>query len=144
MDKVLLKIIGTQRVDGHKEKIEMATVGAVEETGDAFIVSYDEQQEPPQMPVNVRLTVNKDGSAVELVRSGPFDSCLIIEKSKRNLCPYGTQYGDILMGIYGHMIDSEYAGDEGKFEFSYDIDINGVLLSRNEVKMTLTKQNDQE
>ncbi|MGN1203402.1 MAG: DUF1934 domain-containing protein [Eubacterium sp.] len=136
MNKILLEIIGTQRIDNQKDKMELTTIGTFEENSDTYIIKYTEEQEPPTAPVNVCVKINKNERAVEMTRSGAFDSCLIIEKSKRNLCHYGTEYGDILMGISGHTIEGEYADDKGRFTFSYDIDINGALASRNEVKMT--------
>ena len=143
MNKTLIEITGTQRVDSQKSKLELTTVGTIEETADTYIINYTEEQEPPSHPVMVSVNIQKDEKKVEMIRSGAFDSCLIIEKSKRNLCPYGTEYGDILMGISGHTIDSEYAGERGKFVFSYDIDINGALVSRNEVKMILKNQDSE-
>ncbi|MDE5964950.1 MAG: DUF1934 domain-containing protein, partial [Eubacterium sp.] len=66
----------------------------------------------------------------------------IIEKSRRNMCRYGTEYGDILMGISGHTIDTEFDGENGEFTFGYDIDINGTLASKNEVKMSFRKNQE--
>lgn len=143
MNKTLIEITGTQRVDSQKSKLELTTVGTIEETADTYIINYTEEQEPPSHPVMVSVKIQKDEKKVEMIRSGAFDSCLIIEKSKRNLCPYGTEYGDILMGISGHTIDSEYTEERGKFVFSYDIDINGALVSRNEVKMILKNQDSE-
>lgn len=142
MNKILLEIVGTQRIENQSDKMELTTTGTFEETQDAYIINYNEEQEPPAAPIHVRVTIRKDEKAVEMTRSGAFDSCLIIEKSKRNLCHYGTEYGDILMGISGHTIDSEYADEKGCFIFSYDIDINGALASRNEVKLTFRKNQE--
>ena len=68
-----------------------------------------------------------------MLKAGAYGSLLIIERSKRNLCNYGTQYGDMLMGIYGRTIENNYGEEEGTFLFGYDIDINGAVSSRNEV-----------
>ena len=68
-----------------------------------------------------------------MMKSGPYSSLLIIEKSKRHLCKYGTEYGDMLMGIFGKSIENDYKENEGGFNFSYEIDINGVVSSQNEV-----------
>lgn len=142
MNKILIEIKGIQRIDIQKEKMELTTVGTFEETADAYIIKYTEEQEPPTAPVNVRVKINKNEKAVEMTRSGAFDSCLMIEKSKRNLCHYGTEYGDILMGISGHTIDGEYEDEKGKFIFTYDIDINGALVSRNEVRISFRKNQE--
>lgn len=142
MNKILLEITGTQRIDNQKDKMELTTVGTIEETDDKYIINYKEEQEPPAAPIDVRVVVRKDEKSVEMTRSGAFASCLTIEKSKRNLCHYGTEYGDILMGISGHTIDCDYTEDKGQFIFSYDIDINGALASRNEVKINFRKNQE--
>lgn len=142
MNKILIEIKGIQRIDIQKEKMELTTVGTFEQTSDAYIIKYTEEQEPPAAPVDVCVKIDKNERAVEMTRSGAFHSCLIIEKSKRNLCHYGTEYGDILMGISGHTIEGDYEDEKGKFIFTYDIDINGALVSRNEVRISFRKNQE--
>lgn len=142
-EEILLEITGIQKVDNQKDKIQLTTVGELEETADAYIIYYTEEQEPPLNPIKASVKIYKNGSTVEMTRTGAYDSCLVIEKSKRNLCHYGTQYGDILMGISGHNIESELYSRTGSFNFEYDIDINGALTSQNEVKMTFRKNQEQ-
>ncbi len=139
---ILLEIIGTQQIDNQRDKMELTTVGTLEENEDAYLINYTDEQEPPLPPVNVLVKISKNEKAVEMTRTGAFYSCLVIEKSKRNLCHYGTEYGDILMGISGHTIDCEYENEKGKFCFEYDIDINGALASRN--KLTINFRKNQE
>lgn len=133
----LIKIVGRQKYGIDSDKIEMTTVGSIEEKDDCFVLRYNEEQEPPMKPLRTKLTITKDEKRVELMRSGDFSSLLIIERSKRNLCNYGTAYGDVLMGIYGKDIESNFSKDEGVFRFGYDIDVNGALTSENEVKVTV-------
>lgn len=142
-EEILIEITGTQKVDNQKDKIELTTVGEFEEFEDAYIIRYKEEQEPPYAPVSAEVKVYKNAKSVEMTRSGATASCLIIEKSKRNLCKYGTEYGDILMGISGHSIEIDLGENEGTFNFGYDIDINGALASRNEVAMTFRKNQEQ-
>ncbi len=142
MDNILLEVIGTQKIDNQKDKMELTTLALIDERDDCYIIRYREEQEPPLSAIEVCVKVNKDESRVQMIRSGSFASCLDIEKSKRNLCRYGTEYGDILMGISGHGIDCEYNGKSGKFVFSYDIDINGALASKNQVEMNFRKNQE--
>ncbi len=142
MLKVLLNVIGTQRIDMQKDKMELTTVASLEEADDCYIVNYKEEQEPPLNPITVCVKIHKDESRVEMTRSGDYESCLIIEKSRRNMCRYGTEYGDILMGISGHSIETEFDGESGEFVFGYDIDINGALASKNEVRMSFRKNQE--
>lgn len=132
--KALIKVIGKQRYDeSGNDKIELTTIGTLEETEKDYILSYNEELEPHTAPIKTRLTVGKDEKRVELMRSGAFGSLLIIERSSRNLCTYATEYGDLLMGIYGKNIENEIGENKGKISFDYDIDINGALTSQNEV-----------
>ncbi len=131
--KAIIKITGTQRFGSDSDKIEMTTVGSLEETESQYILKYSEEQEPPLRPNNVRLSIGKDENRVEMLRSGGVGSLLIIERSKRNLCNYATEFGGLLMGIYGRNIENEFDGERGTFTFGYDIDVNGALTSQNEV-----------
>ena len=129
MEKVLIEVIGTQNIDSQFDKTELKTVG-----------TYKEEQGEGEAPVDVSVVVLKDESVVEMTRDGAISSRLVIERSQRNLCHYGTAYGDILMGISGHSIEHEPNENGGKFSFGYDIDINGALASKNRVKLTYKKK----
>lgn len=131
--EALITITGKQNYSDDNDKIEMTTVGTIEETDDCYIIRYNEEQDPPQRPIRATLHISKDEQKVEMLKAGAYGSLLIIERSKRNLCNYGTQYGDMLMGIYGRTIENNYGEEEGTFLFGYDIDINGAVSSRNEV-----------
>ena len=131
--EALITITGKQNYGDDNDKIEMTTVGTIEETDDCYIIRYNEEQDPPQIPIRATLHISKDEQKVEMLKAGAYGSLLIIERSKRNLCNYGTQYGDMLMGIYGRTIENNYGEEEGTFLFGYDIDINGAVSSRNEV-----------
>lgn len=134
MAKALITVIGCQKYEGEteKDKIEMKTIGTIDENDSEYIVSYNEEYAPGKPPLKVKLTIAKDESRVEMLRTGAYSSCLIIEKSKRHLCNYGTEYGEMLMGIFGRGIEVNY-GNEGSFKFYYDIDVNGATTSQNDV-----------
>lgn len=133
MAKALITIIGHQRFDDDKDQVEMKTVGTVEHDNDNYIIRYNEELETGSTPIRAKLNIAKDESKVEMIKSGPYSSCLIIEKSKRHLCNYGTEYGDMLMGIFGREVENDFNENEGTFKFSYDIDINGAISSQNDV-----------
>lgn len=142
MDRILLEITGTQQIDSQKDKIELTTMGTLRDDGSAYIIRYTEEQTPPLSPVKVTVRIQKDESAVQMTRTGAFDSCLTVEKSKRNLCRYGTEFGDVLLGIYGREIETKMNDSNGSFFFGYDIDVNGALASRNTVNMTFSKNQE--
>lgn len=133
MAKALITIIGHQKFDDDKNQVEMKTVGTVEYDDDNYIIRYNEELENSTAPLRAKLNIAKDESKVEMIKSGAYSSCLIIEKSKRHLCNYGTEYGDMLMGIFGREVENDFNENEGTFKFSYDIDINGAISSQNDV-----------
>lgn len=133
MAKALITIIGHQKFDDDKDQVEMKTVGTVEYDDDNYIIKYNEELENSTAPLRAKLNIAKDESKVEMIKSGAYSSCLIIEKSKRHLCNYGTEYGDMLMGIFGREVENDFNENEGTFKFSYDIDINGAISSQNDV-----------
>lgn len=133
MAKALITIIGHQKFDDDKDQVEMKTIGTVEQDDENYIIRYNEELENSTAPLRAKLNIAKDESKVEMIKSGAYSSCLIIEKSKRHLCNYGTEYGDMLMGIFGREIETEFNETEGTFKFSYDIDINGAISSQNDV-----------
>ena len=133
MAKALITIIGHQKFDDDKDQVEMKTVGTFEHDDDNYIIRYNEELENSTAPLRAKLNIAKDESKVEMIKSGAYSSCLIIEKSKRHLCNYGTEYVDMLMGIFGREIETEFNETEGTFKFSYDIDINGAISSQNDV-----------
>ena len=133
MAKAVITIIGHQKFDDDKDQVEMKTVGTVEYDDDNYIIRYNEELENSTAPLRAKLNIAKDESKVEMIKSGAYSSCLIIEKSKRHLCNYGTEYGDMLMGIFGREVENDFNENEGTFKFSYDIDINGAISSQNDV-----------
>ena len=130
MEKVLIEIIGSQNIDNQFDKTEFKTVGTFEELEEKYVIKYKEEQDAGEEPE----------SSVEMTREGAVVSRLVIERSQRNLCHYGTAYGEILMGICGHSIEHEFNENGGKFTFGYDIDINGALASKNRVKLSYKKK----
>lgn len=137
MEKILIEVKGTQRCGTDTDVTELTTFGTIRDDGTSYVVRYKEELEDPEESVTVTVRVNKDESSVQMTRLGKTHSSLIIEKSKRHLCNYGTEFGDILMGIYGRDIEADV--ENGRFNFEYDIDFNGALASQNKVSLRFSK-----
>ena len=45
---VVLEIVGTQRLNGDSDKIELTTVGTLQTEPETLVFRYTEQQEPPE------------------------------------------------------------------------------------------------
>lgn len=140
MERILIEVKGTQRYGRDTDVTELTTFGTIRDDGVAYIIRYKEELEEPGESVTVTVRVNKDESAVEMTRLSKTHSSLLIEKSKRHLCNYGTEFGDLLMGIYGRDIEADI--ENGRFNFEYDIDFNGAVASQNKVRLSFSKAAD--
>ncbi|MCC8022814.1 MAG: DUF1934 domain-containing protein [Clostridiales bacterium] len=134
--RVLLQITGVQDVQGESDQVELTTVGLLEEDGTHYYLRYEEAQEAPDETLHTTVKVSKDFSCAEMIRTGSSESCLTIQTGKRHICHYGTEYGDISMGILGDRLEGYLQDGEGEIQLRYTIDINGSVTSRNTVTIT--------
>ena len=72
-------------------------------------------------------------SLASMTRSGSAESHLVIEKNRRHHCHYGTEYGDMLLGISASRIINRLSEEGGVLYFKYTIDVNSAFISENEV-----------
>ncbi len=134
--KILIELTGTQRYGNEDAMIEISTFGTIRDDGAAYVLKYREEPEPPAQSVDVTVRIAKDESYVHMTRNGGATGTLLIEKEKRQTSNYSTGFGEMLMVVYGRSIKAN--ADEGRFEFEYDIEINGAVASENRVLIEIT------
>lgn len=122
-------------VQGQREKSELTTTAEIHGTHDDYYVIYEEQSEEL---LGCTTTVHVENSnCVTVSRNGAYNTELKMEKGRRNLCCYNTPVGQIMMGVFTSAIRSDY--EENKktvLDFSYSLDFNNELLSKNRIKIT--------
>lgn len=141
MKDVLIKIKGIQGIGGEKETVELTTTGRYGIRNGEYLVAYAEDGVVGDGRTKTSLRIKKDGS-VHLSRTGDINSRLTVKKGERNVCLYGTPYGDMQIGIYGETVDNNLSADGGSFAMSYTIDSNLQLVSRNIVEILIKEVND--
>lgn len=141
MKDVLIKIKGIQGLDGEKETVELTTTGRYGMRNGEYLVAYAEDGVAGSGRIKTSLRIKKDGS-VNLIRTGGINSRLTVQKGVRNVCLYGTPYGDMQIGIYGETFDNNLSSNGGSFAMSYTIDSNLQLVSRNIVEILIKEVND--
>ncbi len=74
---------------------------------------------------------------MERVGAGNSDKIteLMMESQKKHHCFYGTEYGDLMLGIYTKQIVNRMTDDGGQLYLKYTLDVNSALLTENEVYM---------
>lgn len=131
----LITITDIHNVDGQLEKSAMATVADVEGDENDYIISYDEPGEEMK-GCHTKVHVS-NGNCVIITRSGNYNTELRMEKGRRTLCCYVTPVGQMSMGVYTSRVISEFSDSSIKLDFTYTLDFNSELLSKNRVKINV-------
>lgn len=131
----LITIHDYHDVQGQHEKSELTTTAEIYGTPDNYFIIYEEQSDEL---MGCTTTVHVENSTrVTVSREGAYNTELKMEKNKRNLCCYNTPVGQIMMGVHTSSIRSEYTENKKTvLDFSYSLDFNNELLSKNRIKIT--------
>ena len=132
----MIKITGTQGLDGDTDSVELTTVGKMGVKDGQFLLTYDESEMLGVKGVKTSLMV-KDEDTVVLKRSGGYASRLVVQKGVRNSCFYSTPHGDLVIGIFGENVSHNLTDSGGTLNMSYTIDSNLQLISRNSVEISV-------
>ena len=133
---VLVTIADSHIIDGAKEAYEMTTRGTFDGDGNNYTIEYDEQYDELKGCHTV-MTV-RDRRCVEIVRSGSYNSELIIERGKRHNCQYNTPFGSMVIGISAQKVKSSIEDGVGVLDLKYTIDFYGGVANETEMKITLS------
>ncbi|HEX2938984.1 MAG TPA: DUF1934 domain-containing protein [Ruminiclostridium sp.] len=123
--------------------IELVTTGRYTTKNGKKYISYQESEATGLDGVTTTLKV-EDSDTVTLIRTGASNSRLIISKGQRQLCHYGTGYGDIMVGISGCQVNAKLDENGGELLLKYSLDVNSSLVSRNEIFISVREANKQD
>lgn len=129
---VYISIRGVQRADDGRDETELFTRGGFCRRNNSYYITYDESEATGFE--GCKTTLKVEGSdKITLIRSGPVRSHLVVQSGERNIGRYGTEQGDIVIGVNTRQIDSHLTDEGGDLYFAYSLDINSSLVSENEV-----------
>ena len=121
---------------GASDVMELITEGTYKPvklgSADGWEISYEDSEATGFAGSTTTVTCIGDELA-SMRRSGSADSHLVIEKDRRHHCHYGTEYGDMLLGISASRIINRLSEEGGMLYFKYTIDINSAFVSENEI-----------
>ena len=132
----LIKIKGVQEADGEENSVELMTRGSYVQRGGNYYISYRETEATGYAGCTTTVKLDRTGK-VSMLRYGPMHSQLVIEKGRRHICHYDTGQGSITMGIAADEIVANLDERGGSLHFSYNLDINASLFSKNTVNITV-------
>ena len=79
------------RVD-EDDRIELMTYGSFVKKGDTYYITYKETETIGFAGCTTTIKIAADGSRVGLLRFGPANAQLIIERDRRSICHYQPQH----------------------------------------------------
>lgn len=134
LKEVLINIKGTQNDGEQNDVIEFVTEGKMQEKDGKLLLSYDESAALGVPGTTTYLKV--DDKKVVIQRTGHLNSRLLVEKQKRNVCHYATEHGDIMIGVFGEIIENNIMKN-GSMYLKYTLDINCQMMSTNEIELSV-------
>lgn len=136
---VFISIVGKQRLDQDCETNEFYTKGSFYRHNDRYYITYTETEATGFAGAKTLVKVDGDQKVV-MLRSGPAQSHLIMEKNRRCVGEYGLAEGKFFIGVTTEEIDNQLNEDGGRLYFRYQLDMNARSLSTNEVTITVRGQ----
>lgn len=133
----LISILGRQNIDGETGEVEVTTVGSYVKRGNSRFIVYKEYDAEDRNNTHTSVLKVEGDSTVTLMRGGAQNTRLVLEKGKRHICPYDTDYGCMMVGVFTSSVKSDLDDMGGRLEVSYTLDVNSNLSSMNEVLITV-------
>lgn len=129
---VLINIRGIYNYeDEEPDVVDLFTTGTCEKDNGNYIISYTESSATGFEGSETTLKV--EDNMVTMSRTGEAHTQLIIQKGVRHQCYYDVGFGEMMIGVNGHSIESSLDHQGGDLAFKYTLDVNSMLASENEM-----------
>ena len=102
------------------------------------VIAYEESETTGMEGSDMQLRIAKDGM-ISIVRTGTFQTHLVVQKGKKHFCHYETPFGEFAVGVSAKWVRNELKDDGGKLAMRYTVDANSTLLSDNEIQIVIKK-----
>ena len=138
-ERYMITVVGTQTIDGEKDRIEVITAGDMTTDGGKTVITYPEySQDNPAQKTDT--TVTYDGNILSIDRQGEMASHLILEQGVRHECLYTTPMGQMFIGIFTDSVKAELSENGGGIKAAYQLDFNRSVVSYNEFEIKLKRK----
>lgn len=136
----LIKITGKQTVDGEQDVIELETTGHYEEVDGVKYIYYTEYIEEEDGDSERDTVVEiKGDSLVSIIRTGEYESRLMLELDSQHQCLYQTPFGNLMITVFTTVIDFKLNDDGGYISVVYSLNFNSDFGSENEFSIELRR-----
>ncbi len=132
---VIISIKGSQTSEDDNDYYEFVTDGTYRFDDSVCEFTYMESELTGLE--GTKTTFRIDDKQVRLTREGSVNSQMIFESGKKHYFLYETPYGAATLGIRTHKIKSGLNEHGGDIELSYAVDVDSVMLGKNDFKINI-------
>ncbi|HOB36569.1 MAG TPA: DUF1934 domain-containing protein [Candidatus Avimonas sp.] len=129
--KVWISVKGIQYYDDDIQSVEFSTDGTLERTEGGYRLTYAESGATGMEGVTTSMLINPN--SITLERAGAMNSFMILEKGRRTVFNYDTDFGGLVMGVYTKEINDRLSENGGELYFHYTLDINSDMASSHDI-----------
>ncbi len=109
--------------------VELVTEGACSYHPDFSQFTYQESELTGMAGTTTTFRVEKE--QITMLREGTVTSQMLFQPGKKNTFLYETPFGTMTMGVDTRRLKVETGENGGKLDLQYNVDVDGIPLSRN-------------
>ena len=142
----IITITDISRTPDGEESSQVITKGCMTGGPEDYTLHFSEMLDDEHM-CDTRMHV-KNRACVSILRTGAYNSEMIIEAGRRHNSHYITPYGEFMIGIFAKAVSSTVEMNGGKLKMNYTIDFFGGHAAEKtliiDVSARMTAQNGKE
>lgn len=124
--------------NNEEDTIDILTKGIYRTKGGLKQIIYQDTEATGFENCETKITIRDDKFVTILRRGENNGSDLIMQCGKKFYSQYRTPMGSICLGVMASQIDSNLDVNGGKLHMRYTVDMNGSLVSENEIYITVS------
>ena len=119
---VVLSIVGRQTyLDQEPEQLELVTEGTLEDTGNAWILSYEETELTGMAGVTTTFVVEQD--KITLKRTGRLNSQMVFQEGVSHESLYEMEFGALMISVCADRVMADICRGGGMIDLIYTIEL---------------------
>lgn len=136
-ENAIIKMRTNYVANGEEDSMDIVTKGIYRTKGSLKQIIYQDTEATGFENCETKITI-RNNDCITIIRRGDNNSSdLIMQCEKKFYSQYRTPMGSICLGVMASQIDSSLDKDGGNLYMKYTVDMNGSLVSENEINITV-------
>ena len=102
------------------------------------VISYEESETTGMEGSVMQLRISPE-NRISIIRTGTYQTHLIVQPGRKHFCHYETPFGDFAVGVSARYVRNKLTDEGGSIRLRYTVDANSTLLSDNEIWINIKK-----